>query len=64
MHGISNSSKTKQTTKRKEAKPMQNNYEAPELTLCGEANEVVLGGGGSGIDLPYENAWDFEFQQD
>jgi hypothetical protein len=43
---------------------MKNNYEAPELTLCGEANEVVMGGGGSGVDLPYENAWDFEFQQD
>jgi len=24
----------------------------------------VFGGGGSGIDLPYENAWDFEFEQD
>jgi hypothetical protein len=43
---------------------MQNNYEAPELTLCGEANEVVLGTNGSGLDLPYENAWDFEFEQD
>ena len=43
---------------------MQNNYEAPELTLVGEANEVVMGIGGSGLDYPHENAWDFEFEQD
>ena len=49
---------------RKEVNPMQNNYEAPELTLCGEANEVVLGTNGSGLDFPNENGWDFEFEQD
>jgi hypothetical protein len=43
---------------------MQNTYEAPELTLCGEANEVVMGSNGVGADLPHENGWDFEFQQD
>jgi len=29
---------------------MQNNYEAPELTLIGEANEVVMGAGVGGDD--------------
>ena len=43
---------------------MQNNYEAPELTLIGEANEVVLGTGGSGLDLPHEFGADFEFEHD
>lgn len=43
---------------------MQNNYEAPELTLCGEANEVVMGSNGAGLDLPFETGWDFEFEQD
>lgn len=49
---------------RKEANPMQNNYEAPELTLVGEADEVVLGAGIGGNDFPYESAPDFEFEQD
>lgn len=43
---------------------MQNNYEAPELTLVGEADEVVMGIGNTGDDFPMETAWDFEFQQD
>jgi hypothetical protein len=43
---------------------MQNNYEAPELTLVGEADEVVMGAGYGGHDFPMETAWDFEFQQD
>ena len=43
---------------------MQNNYEAPELTLVGEADEVVMGMGGNGLDFPYQAAWDFEFEQD
>lgn len=43
---------------------MQNNYEAPELTLIGEANEVVMGASGSGLDMPWEFAMDFEFEQD
>lgn len=43
---------------------MQNDYEAPELTLVGEAEEVVMGAGCGGDDFPMESAWDFEFQQD
>ena len=43
---------------------MQNNYEAPELTWIGEANEVVMGNGGSGLDFPHEFGADFEFEQD
>jgi len=53
-----------ETFKRKEEKPMQNNYEAPELTLIGEANEVVMGIAGGGLDYPFELAADFEFEQD
>ncbi|HEU4795540.1 MAG TPA: hypothetical protein VFT02_07910 [Pyrinomonadaceae bacterium] len=43
---------------------MQNNYEAPELTLIGEANEVVMGFGTGGDDFPKRIALDFEFEQD
>ena len=43
---------------------MQNNYEAPELMLIGEANEVVLGLSGEGVDFPHEFAMDFEFEHD
>ena len=43
---------------------MQSKFEAPELTLIGEADEVVLGGGGSGPDLPFMTEWDFEFEMD
>lgn len=43
---------------------MQNKYEAPELTQIGEANEVVMGTDGDGLDYPYETAPDFEFEQD
>jgi hypothetical protein len=43
---------------------MQNNYEAPELTLIGVANEVVLGLSGDGLDYPHEFGMDFEFEQD
>jgi hypothetical protein len=43
---------------------MQTKYEAPELTLIGQANEVVMGSGASGTDLPWEAAPDFEFEQD
>jgi hypothetical protein len=43
---------------------MQKKYEAPELTLIGEANEVVMGLGGTGLDYPFELAADFEFEQD
>ena len=43
---------------------MENNYEAPELTLIGDADEVVMGLSSSGSDLPFENGWDFEFEDD
>jgi hypothetical protein len=43
---------------------MQNQYEAPELTLIGEANEVVMGGGTGGDDLPKLFGFDFQFEQD
>lgn len=43
---------------------MQKNYEAPNLKLVGQVNEVVMGGGGSGFDGPWQTAPDFEFEQD
>jgi len=43
---------------------MQEEYEAPELTPIGEADEVVMGASGDGLDLPHEFAADFEFEQD
>jgi hypothetical protein len=44
---------------------MQKNYEAPELTLIGEANEVVLGFGSGTTDaITEQSAPDFEFEQD
>jgi len=45
---------------------MQKSYEAPELTLIGRAQEVVLGIGGIGTDIPdgQQSALDFEFEQD
>jgi len=43
---------------------MQKKYEAPELTLIGQADEVVMGSGGSGFDAPFKSAMDFEFEQD
>ena len=43
---------------------MQNQYEAPELTLIGEADEVVMGTGTGGNDFPRLFGWDFEFEQD
>ena len=43
---------------------MQNNYEAPELTLVGEAEEVVMGSGCGGDDFPQWAGPDFEFEQD
>lgn len=43
---------------------MHKAYEAPELTLIGKADEVVLGLGMGGDDLPRETALDFEFEQD
>jgi hypothetical protein len=43
---------------------MQNTYEAPELTLVGEADEVVMGAGFGADDFPQQAAPDFEFAQD
>ena len=43
---------------------MQKKYEAPELMLIGEANDVVMGTSFGGIDLPYNTATDFEFEED
>lgn len=49
---------------RKEVKPMQNQYEAPEFTVIGEANEVVMGTTTGGDDLPKFFGFDFEFEHD
>ena len=43
---------------------MQKEYEAPELTLIGEADELVLGTPTGGIDMIGNGASDFEFEQD
>ena len=43
---------------------MQTQYEAPELTLIGHAEELILGIGGMGGDGNGFGAPDFEFEQD
>ena len=43
---------------------MQKNFEAPELTLIGQADQVVMGTGVSGFDAPFLVPPDFEFEQD
>jgi hypothetical protein len=43
---------------------MQKQYEAPKLTLVGEADEVILGTVGGGPDGIGISAEDFEFEQD
>jgi hypothetical protein len=44
---------------------MQKNYEAPELKLAGETENVVLGGGGIGVDMFGEDIWnEMEFEKD
>jgi len=43
---------------------MQNKFEAPALTVIGEAGEVVMGSGLFGPDAPQQTAPDFEFEQD
>jgi len=43
---------------------MQEEYEAPELTLIGQADEVVMGSSWGGDDVPNQFGWDFEFEQD
>jgi hypothetical protein len=49
---------------RKEVSVMHKKYEAPELTVIGEANEVVMGLGIGGDDFPQQLAIDFEFERD
>ena len=39
-------------------------YEAPEVTLVGQAGEVVMGTPGTGFDVPTQASPDFEFEQD
>jgi len=43
---------------------MQKQYEAPELTLVGQASEVVMGSSSSGFDLPNHAPFDSEFEED
>jgi len=43
---------------------MQKKYEAPELSLIGQAGEVVMGFDPGGVDAPFQAASDFEFEQD
>jgi hypothetical protein len=43
---------------------MQKQYEAPELTLIGEADEMILGFSIPGADGLGNGAPDFEFEQD
>ena len=43
---------------------MPKKYEAPELTLVGEAHEIVMGVGVSGSEMPHLSASDFEFEPD
>jgi hypothetical protein len=44
--------------------PMQSKYEAPELTLIGQAEEIVMGTSWGGDDVPNQFGMDFEFEQD
>lgn len=43
---------------------MQNKFEAPELTMIGKAENVVMGSNFGGDDVPQMLAPDFEFEQD
>jgi hypothetical protein len=43
---------------------MQKKYEVPELTLIGQADEVVMGTESVGLDAPFQSAPDFEFEHD
>jgi len=43
---------------------MQKQYEAPELILIGQANDIVMGPGIGGSDNGLQSAPDFEFEQD
>jgi hypothetical protein len=52
------------TLKRKGVKNMESKYDVPELRWIGKADDVVMGSGDVGIDLPEQSAADFEFEQD
>jgi len=43
---------------------MPEQYEAPELTVIGQAEDVVMGSGDCGDDFGEEMAMDFEFERD
>lgn len=43
---------------------MQKNFEAPALTVIGQADEVVMGSTFGGVDAPFESGPDFEFEHD
>jgi len=43
---------------------MQNQYETPELTQIGKADDVVMGLAGIGDDFPRQFGSDFEFEHD
>jgi hypothetical protein len=43
---------------------MQRQYEAPELTFIGQAEEVVLGIGGLSGDFGMQGVDNFEFEED
>gem|GEM_PF-868074 len=51
-------------SQRKEVNDMQKSFEAPALTVIGQADEVVMGSGLGSDDLPQQLAPDFEFEQD
>lgn len=43
---------------------MQKNFEAPALTVIGQADEVVMGIVTGGVDAPFQTPPDFEFEHD
>ena len=43
---------------------MSNTYETPELTLVGQADDIIMGVGPGGDDFPFHSGFDFEFEQD
>ena len=43
---------------------MQKQYEAPQLVVIGQANEIVMGSSPMGLDNGENSAPDFEFEQD
>jgi len=43
---------------------MQKQYEAPQLTLIGQANRIVMGSNIGGLDNGNQSAPDFEFEHD